>query len=93
MIVGVMVLDLHAPGTHSLKEKRHIVSSVKEKIKNRFNVSLIESDEQDLWQKIQLAFAMVAQSRGIIEKTFVQIEDMIIDNYPVQMVTVSKDYI
>jgi len=48
-----MVLDLHSNSTHSLKEKRKIVSSMKEKLKNKFNISLIESDHQDLWQKIQ----------------------------------------
>lgn len=92
MIVGIMVLDLHSNSTHSLKEKRKIVSSMKEKLKNKFNISLIESDYQDLWQKIQVAIAMVANSKTIVEKAFDQIEDFIFMNYPVQPVAVNKDY-
>lgn len=87
-----MVLDLHSNSTHSLKEKRKIVSSMKEKLKNKFNISLIESDYQDLWQKIQIAIAMVANSKTIVEKAFDQIENFIFMNYPVQPVTVNKDY-
>ena len=87
-----MVLDLHSNSTHSLKEKRQIVSSMKEKLKNKFNISLIESDYQDLWQKIQIAIAMVANSKAIAEKAFDQIEDFIFMNYPVQTVTVNKDF-
>jgi uncharacterized protein YlxP (DUF503 family) len=92
VIVGIMVLDLHSNSTHSLKEKRQIVSSMKEKLKNKFNISLIESDYQDLWQKIQIAIAMVANSKTIVEKAFDQIENFIFMNYPVQTVTVNKDY-
>lgn len=92
MIVGVLVLDLHTHA-HSLKEKRHVVSSMKEKLKNRFNISLIESDYHDVWQEIQLAATMVSNSKAIVEKTFDQIEDLIFNNYPVQIVNVSKDYL
>jgi len=87
-----MILELHANGTHSLKEKRHIVSSIKEKLKNKFNISIIESDHQDLWQKIQLAISMVSNEKAGIDKAFAQIDDFVFSNYPVQMVTVSKDY-
>jgi uncharacterized protein YlxP (DUF503 family) len=65
---------------------------MKEKLKNKFNISLIESDYQDLWQKIQVAIAMVANSKTIVEKAFDQIEDFIFMNYPVQPVAVNKDY-
>lgn len=92
MIVGVMILELHANGTHSLKEKRHIVSSIKEKLKNKFNISIIESDHQNLWQKIQLATAMVSNEKPMLDKVFDQIEDFVFSNYPVQLVSVNKEY-
>lgn len=93
MIVGIMVMDLLSKSTHSLKEKRHIVTSIKEKLKQKFNISIIESDYQDRWQKIQLAVSMVSNSRVMIEKVFDQIEDLIYLNYPVQLVAVNKEYI
>jgi uncharacterized protein YlxP (DUF503 family) len=88
-----MIMDLHSRSTHSLKEKRQIVTSIKEKLKQKFNISIIESDYQDTWQKIQLAIAMVSNSKTIIEKVFNQVEDFIYLNYPVQLVTVQKEYI
>jgi uncharacterized protein len=92
VIVGVMILDLHTNSTHSLKEKRHILSSIKEKLRNKFNISLIESDYQDLWQKIQLGIVMAANSKTIIEKSFDQVETFIFENYPVQVLSVNKEY-
>ena len=83
---------MHSEGSHSLKEKRHIVSSCKEKLKHKFNISIVESDYQDLWQKIQMAVAMVSNSRSIIEKSFDQIEDFICMNYPVRIISVEKDF-
>jgi uncharacterized protein YlxP (DUF503 family) len=87
-----MVMDLHSRSTHSLKEKRQIVTSIKDKLKQKFNISIIESDYQNTWQKIQLAIAMVSNSKPIIEKVFDQVEDFIYLNYPVQLVTVQKEY-
>ena len=86
-------MDLHSRGTHSLKEKRQIVTSMKEKLKQKFNISIIESDYQDTWQEIQLAVAMVSNSRSIAGKVFEQIEDFIFSNYPVQLVSVNKEYV
>jgi uncharacterized protein YlxP (DUF503 family) len=88
-----MVMDLYSKSTHSLKEKRNIVTSIKGKLKQRFNISIIESDYQDRWQKIQLAISMVSNSRVMIEKVFNQIEDLIYLNFPVQLVTVDKEYL
>lgn len=93
MIVGVMTLDLISRGVHSLKEKRQIVSSIKEKLSRKYNISIAETAYLDVWQKIQLGVAMVSNSKVPIEKAFQQIEDFIFDNYPVQLVAVHKDYL
>ena len=66
---------------------------MKEKLKQKFNISIIESDYQDTWQEIQLAVAMVSNSRSIAGKVFEQIEDFIFSNYPVQLVSVNKEYV
>jgi len=93
MIVGIMALDLFAENSHSLKEKRHIVSSLKEKLKNKFNISLIESDYQDLWQKIQITIVMATNTKVMAEKVFHQIEEFIFLNYGVQIVQIKKEYL
>jgi uncharacterized protein YlxP (DUF503 family) len=93
MIIGIMTLDLFTENSHSLKEKRHIVSSMKEKLKNRFNISIIESNHQDLWQKIQMTIVMAANRKVMAEKVFNQIEEQIFLNYGVQIVHIKKEYL
>ncbi len=47
----------------SLKEKRRVVSSLKDRVKARFNVSISEVDSQDLWQRSTLGIALVCSNR------------------------------
>ena len=88
-----MIMNLYSECTHNLKEKRRIISSIKEKLRNKYNISLIESDFQDLWQKIQISIVMAANTKVLVEKTFFQIEDFIFSNYPVRIIDVNKEYI
>ena len=57
--VGVLEAKLHLRSSHSLKEKRRVVRQIKDRVKARFNVSVAEVDDQDLWQSIVLGFAAV----------------------------------
>jgi hypothetical protein len=63
MVVGVCTLELHLPGVASLKGKRQILLSLKERIQGKFNVSIAEIDEQDLWQRAILGVACVANEQ------------------------------
>lgn len=58
--VAVGVVELHLPEVGSLKAKRHVLQGVKERVKQRFNVSVAEVDHQDAWQRATLAVACVA---------------------------------
>lgn len=53
-------LQLHFPEAQSLKQKRQILSSLKDRLHQRFNLSVAEIDHQDLWQRSTLALAMVS---------------------------------
>jgi uncharacterized protein YlxP (DUF503 family) len=48
--IGVLTLEIHIEDAHSLKEKRHVVKSLKDKLRSRFNVAVAEIDYQDSWQ-------------------------------------------
>jgi uncharacterized protein len=61
--IGVLTLELRIPDAHSLKEKRHHVLSLKEKLRHRFNVSVAEIDYQDIWQRALIAVVTVSSSR------------------------------
>lgn len=59
MIVGAAVLELHVHGSRSLKEKRGVVRSVVQRIRNRFNVSAAEVGGQGTWQRAVIGIVTV----------------------------------
>ncbi len=67
MVVGVLEASLAIYGAASLKDKRRVVRSVKDRIAHRFNVSVAEVDELDFCQKAVLGFAMVGNDQRYIE--------------------------
>ena len=60
MTIGVLYLDLLVPGARSLKEKRRVVKSLKDRIHGQFNCSVAEIDFQDLWTRCSLAACVVS---------------------------------
>ena len=59
MIVGVAIVELHVHGSRSLKEKRGVVRSVIQRVRNRFAVSVAEVGGQDTWQRAQIGMTTV----------------------------------
>lgn len=76
-MVGIFQLEIHIPGALSLKEKRVVIKSMKEKLKNKFNVSVAELAGDDKWQRSLIGIAMVSKDRLFIEKNFNRILNMI----------------
>jgi len=68
MHVGRMRMDASLLAAHSLKDKRMVVKSLKDRIRNRFNVSVAEVDNQDLWQRATLGVAAVSGDRAFLEE-------------------------
>jgi hypothetical protein len=60
-------LDLHVENCRSLKEKRRIISSLKEKLKNRYNVSVCEYGDLSLWQRTQLGIVICGNDKVNID--------------------------
>lgn len=60
LFLGVAEVELHLPGARSLKDKRHDVRSLVERLKNRFAVLVVESDHQELHQRAGLAIVSLA---------------------------------
>lgn len=65
-------MDIHVPDSASLKSKRFVLKSFKDRAHNRFNVSIAEVGSQDLWQRVELAAAVVsndaAHAHQVLEK-------------------------
>lgn len=65
MVVGALEVKLSILGARSLKEKRKVVKSLKDRF-SKLNVSVAEVDDQDKWQACTLAFAMVSNDSAFI---------------------------
>ena len=74
-VVGVLTLELRIDHAHSLKEKRHVVESLKTRLRSKFNVSVAEIDYQDLWQRAAVAEVTVSADHGHAEKDLRSVED------------------
>ena len=72
--IGVMTLELRIEHAHSLKEKRHVVKSLKDRLRLKFNVSVAEIDDMDLHNSAVLAVATVSPSRPFAEKVMQAVE-------------------
>ncbi len=77
MLVGACELELFIHSSHSLKEKRFVVKSIKDRVMNRFNVSISETGHLDKWQIAGLGMATISNDPKIIQKTFDEIFKLI----------------
>ena len=74
-VVGVLTLELRIEHAHSLKEKRHVVKSLKDRLRHKFNVSVAEIDDQDLHNSAVIAAATVSSSKDFAAKILQAVED------------------
>jgi uncharacterized protein YlxP (DUF503 family) len=68
MVVGVLRLELRLPETHSLKGKRSILRSIKARVQQKFNVSIAECEEHDLWQRSILGVSQVGPDQPHVDR-------------------------
>jgi len=62
--IGVLTLEMHIEDSHSLKDKRHVIQGLKERLRHKFNVAVAEIDCQDLWQRAVVAAVTVSGDHG-----------------------------
>lgn len=72
MVVGLCTVELFMAGSQSLKDKRQVLHSLKDRLRGKFNLSIAEVDGQDLWQKTVLGMACVANDGGYVNQVLEQ---------------------
>jgi len=72
MVVGVCTIELFIPGSLSLKDKRQVLHSLKDRLRAKFNLSVAEVDAQDLWQKAVVGMACVANEGSYVNQVLDQ---------------------
>jgi uncharacterized protein YlxP (DUF503 family) len=86
MVIGVVIVQMHLPGASSLKDKRKIILSLKDRLKNKFNVSVAELDDNELWQRCTLGIALISND-GTFANTVLSKAIDVVSNHPEAIVT------
>jgi hypothetical protein len=79
LVVGVLRLELFLPENHSLKGKRGVLKTIKARVANKFNVSIGECGDNDLWQKAVLGIAQVGSETAHVDAALRQVVSFIDD--------------
>ncbi|MEE3258570.1 MAG: DUF503 domain-containing protein [Candidatus Latescibacterota bacterium] len=79
------VIQIYIGESRSLKDKRQVISSLKERIRNRFNASVAEVADQELWQRAELGVAVVSSAVQHCDEMLAKIVNFIEGDHRVQL--------
>lgn len=69
MPVGLLTLEIHISEAQSLKDKRHVLRSLKDRLRAHFNVAVSELDHQDLWQRSRVGVVTISGDGKHLEES------------------------
>jgi uncharacterized protein YlxP (DUF503 family) len=93
MVVGALMIELKLAGCHSLKEKRHILRGLMDKLRNQFHVAVSEVDDMDLWQNATIGVSCVSNNEAQVESVLQHVTDFVDANPLVEAVGIASDFI
>jgi uncharacterized protein YlxP (DUF503 family) len=88
-----MTWELYLAGCHSLKEKRRVLKSLKDRLHNQFNVSAAETDHHDVWQRAELTVGVVSTDRGHAERVLREADRLVAGESEARVVDTSASYL
>ncbi|MBL4931689.1 DUF503 domain-containing protein [Clostridium paridis] len=91
MRILLLRVTLRASWVHSLKEKRMIVKSITQRLKNKFNISVAEIDEQDIHQTIVIGIAGICGSASQMDSTMENIITFIEENTDAEIINIERE--
>ena len=92
MPIASITVELEIPAAHSLKERRHAVRSIKDKLRHSFNISVAELDEGLVWNRATLGIAAISASTSYLTGQCEQVERAIYSYSSSMGVTVTEIY-
>jgi uncharacterized protein YlxP (DUF503 family) len=91
LVVRVLVFSLGLHDARNLKEKRMVLKSLKDRIRKRFNVSVSETGDQDLWNRAELSVAWVASDGQEAERTAARVDRFVEETGRAQILGVRSE--
>jgi hypothetical protein len=92
-IIGLLVIELHFPEAQSLKAKRMVVKSIKDRLRGRFNVAVAETGYLELWQRGELCAVSVNGTRSILESELEAMTRELEEHFPSELVSTTFELI
>jgi len=80
MYIGILSVELHFPGSQNLKQKRRILKSLCDRLRNQFNIAIAEVDGNDFWQRGRIGITSVSNESPHLDRMFTTITSFIVDN-------------
>jgi len=77
IVIGVCKLELYLAENGSLKEKRRIIKSIKDRVRKKFNVSIAEIDYLDAWQRAVLGIVSVSNDQRVVQAILSQVVNLV----------------
>ena len=68
MAIGLLTLEIYVPESHSLKDKRQVLRSLKDRLRGRFNVAVAELEGQDSWQRSVVGVVSLSNNNAHLEQ-------------------------
>ena len=94
MTIGVLTFEVHLPEAGSLKGKRQVMRSLKDRLRSRFNVAVSElEDHADVWQRAEIAVVSVASRRDRLEVLFEAVVGAVESQIPGHLVETGREYL
>ncbi len=91
MIIGSLSLELDILEAFSLKDKRRVLKSLKDRIKNKFNVSVAEIGDKDIWNRALLAIVNVSDNSAHIDSQLSEVINFVEQIHSVSIIRINKE--
>lgn len=92
MVIGVRSFELHLAAAHSLKDKRSVIKSLKDRLHNEFNVSVAETARHDAWQIAELTVCLVSVDKRHAESILEAVDRFVASNPACRVVDTATSY-
>lgn len=93
MVIGVRSFELHLAAAHSLKDKRSVIKSLKDRLHNEFNVSVAETARHDAWQMAELTVCLVSVDKRHAESILEAVDRFVASNPACRVVDTATSYL
>ena len=86
MVVGVIAWELEIFGCQSLKEKRRVVKSLKDRLRARLNLAVAETAYQDLWQRAELTACTVSGDQRHVDEVLQSADRLVVGEHRARVI-------